>query len=232
APNRGWPDGPTGLRVGRCRTGFDEPLNLVEGFSQTLVYALILDVVGVQRDRDSAGGAVTGDVEAAVVVVRAFGAPVQVLAGAIDLEPRLAFAFFPIDDRGDLDGLASGRLGARHGREIARHVAYVGQIVEQRLGGRVDVAGLFVVTHHGPFVLRLVGADGHAPTGTSPRQPPDSVPRVSMNSLNRSRSELTCRSSKFSAAPTFSTRPSGCQSICAVTRVVVSPSRWNVITPA
>ena len=30
----------------------------------------------------------------------------------------------------------------------------------------------------------------------------------------------------------FSTRPSGCQSICAVTRVSPSPRRWNVITPA
>ena len=44
--------GPTGLRVDRCRTGFDEPLHLVEGLGQTLVDALVLDVVGVQRDRD------------------------------------------------------------------------------------------------------------------------------------------------------------------------------------
>ena len=30
----------------------------------------------------------------------------------------------------------------------------------------------------------------------------------------------------------FSTTPSGCQAICAVTVVLVSPSRWKVITPA
>ena len=69
-----------GLRVGRCVAGLDEPLHLVEGVSKTLVDALILDVVGVQRDRHSAGAVVTGYIEAAVVVVRALGTPLQVHA--------------------------------------------------------------------------------------------------------------------------------------------------------
>ena len=56
--------------------------------------------------RHSAGGVVTGDVEATVVVVGAFGAPVQVHAVAVDLEPRLALAFLSINNRGDLDGFA------------------------------------------------------------------------------------------------------------------------------
>src|SRR5918994_7408776 len=44
---------------------------------------------------------------------------------------------------------------------------------------------------------------------TSPRHDPVGFPRVSMNSLNRTRSPFTRRSSTPSASPTDSTAPSG-----------------------
>jgi hypothetical protein len=53
-----------------------------------------------------------------------------------------------------------------------------------------------------------------------------------MNSLNRLASALTCRSSKPSAAPAFSTMPVGSQSIWIITRVLLSSRRWKVTTPA
>ena len=67
---------------------------------------------------------------------------------------------------------------------------------------------------------------------TSPRQPPVGAPRASTRSLKRCRSPFTRRSSKPSALPAFSTRPSGSCSICTITRVWLSFSRWNVTTPA
>ena len=50
--------------------------------------------------------------------------------------------------------------------------------------------------------------------------------------LNRSRSLFTRRSSAPRAAPSFSSTPSGFQSICTMTLERSSVSLWNVTTPA
>lgn len=74
-----------------------------------------------------------------------------------------------------------------------------------------------------------LGATRGYRAGTSPRQAPVSLPRFSMNDLNRTRSAPTCRPSKPNPLPTFSIRPAGCQFISTVTRVCVS-SRVSKLT--
>ena len=53
-----------------------------------------------------------------------------------------------------------------------------------------------------------------------------------MNSLKFFRSFLTACEPAPTREPSFSIRPSGSQSICTVTRLVVSLSLWKVTTPA
>ena len=67
--------------------------------------------------------------------------------------------------------------------------------------------------------------------GTCPRHCPDSTPRASMNSLNRSRSRLTCIWSTPMVLPTFSTTPCGSQARSTVTRVSSVDSGSKVTVP-
>jgi hypothetical protein len=69
-------------------------------------------------------------------------------------------------------------------------------------------------------------------SSTSPRQPPVSVPRDSMKSLNLRMSDLTCILSIFRAAPAFSVTVSGAHSKWTFTLVWVASRGVNLMMPA
>jgi len=85
-------------------------------------------------------------------------------------------------------------------------------------------------THRG--VVDPPPPDSTLPPLTSPRHAPVGTSRFSMNSLNRFRSPLTCRSSTPSASPTFSAASRGSYEISRKIFDLPSPAGSKRTTPA
>lgn len=104
------------------------------------------------------------------------------------------------------------------------------------MSDRSPVAGVFSCIDSFPacWLRGVQVSSGRVWSGRSmfPRQAPVSWSRDSMYSLKFSMSLLILWVRTPSLSATFSTKPSGSMSICAVTRVWVSSKRWKVITPA